>query len=187
MDGLLSDVYKMRRIIFVIVVLLLSTVSMAQKIEVTENGLNVFSIGDNVNQVKLDIKSANGRIKRQELIAPFTDRFNYYFIASDSMFMEQAGLISEVFIGTDTTGKICGIFMVLKDASENILPVLTKALGDPRLKSETAIGDQSLWSKVYWPKNDIDFFLKKGSGYYEIKMTRRGIQGPTPAIGMVDL
>lgn len=190
MLGRLSHIYKMRRTLFVIALLLLKTVSMAQKIEVNENGLNIFSMGDNIHQVKtFDIRSANGRIKKQELIAPFTDRFNYYFIASDSMFMEGAGLIREVFIGTDTTGKICGIFIVLEDSSEQLLPILTKALGSPRLKSETVIGGQSVWSKIYWQKNDISFVLREvnGSAYYEINMTRSRLGDPFPAIGLVGL
>ena len=100
--------------------------------------------------------------------------------------MEKVGIIKAVFVASDKAKKIKGIFIFLEDPTEQLLPLMKEIFDDPKLKSETSSDGQSLWTKIFWKKNDISLFLDKPkqSKFTKISITQCSIEEKIPGINI---
>ncbi len=148
-------------------------VAMAQKIELTEKGLNIINIDSNINEIKkLKLESIIKYIGNERIRPWFADNFNYYFINSDSMFIENAGIVKDVFAASGKSGEIKGIFIFLDNPNkERLLSMMNNIFDSALLASETSIESQHVRSKMFWKKNNISVFLDKNRDSDFIKIS----------------
>lgn len=146
---------------------------MAQKIEFAERGLNIVTINSNINEIKkVRLEPIKKYIDNEQIRPWFEDNFNYYFINSDSMFIENVGIVKNVFAASDKSGEIMGIFIFLDNPNkERLLSMMNNMFDSALLASETSIEGQHVWSKMFWKKNNISVFLDKNRDSDFIKIS----------------
>jgi len=102
------------------------------------------------------------------------------------MFIEKVGLIKEIFVATNKFSVIKSIFIFLENSTDQLLPFMNKTFGNPKLKSETSMDSEYVWSKMFWNKNNISVFLDKSKQSKSIKIliTHFAIDDKKPGINI---
>ncbi|MEO5945549.1 MAG: hypothetical protein ABIP79_01945 [Chitinophagaceae bacterium] len=150
-----------KRMIFLIVSLFLNHFSMGQRIEFNERGLNILRIDERVEDLKgisFDKMEKHSEIK-SGYVGGFPNEFLYYYIKSDTMFIEKGGLVKDIFFATDKYDRVRGIFLVIENLSDSCTFYLDKAYGAPLSQSHSSIRNIATSAKTFRKKNEVNVFL----------------------------
>jgi len=161
---------------------------MALRIEFTENGLNIISLGINIHASgNIVLKKLSLHPGKNSIRPWFEEEYEYYFIDSVSMFIPECGLVKEIFIATDKEKIVVGIFLFLEEHSDKLTEELSKIYDSPLLKSDSFVNGSASGSKVFWKKNDIPVFLSNAvnSPYIKLTFTKTQPEEKTPGINIV--
>ena len=175
------------RILLIIVFALFKNVSMGQRIEINAKGLNIITIDSYIDKIKITkLTPIKYYVNDEQIRTWFEDYFDYYFIDSDTMFIEKVGIIKEIFVATNKSKEVKGIFIFLEEPNKQLLPLMNEIFNDAKLKSETSIDNEYMHGKIFWKKNEVSAFLDKTkkSKIIKISITSVGIEEKTPGINI---
>lgn len=140
---------------------------MAQKVEFTDNGLRVgldsVQVDCKVNTFKHIVLIEKNRHPDQLKISTAFDKiYRFYYMGGDSLFMENCGLIKDIFIAVDIkTDNIISVFIFFIDKTivPNLITEIDHTYNAPVLKSQSAVSGVATNSKIMWDKNGITALL----------------------------
>lgn len=159
--------------------------SMSQKLELKEDGLNFVKLGARIDTVAMVAPIAKHR-KIADIRMAFNNQFDYYFIDSDSMFIDDAGIVKDVFLARGRSGEVASIFIFLENANSSLVPLINKVFGDPKLQAASSVSGLPTNSKFFWKKKDVSVFLlfQRGSTYSKITISQAVLNETTPGINI---
>lgn len=161
----------MRLIILILLLINMNFGVMAQRISFRSKGLSILEIGislSDINTNKYD------RIEKNKNIHPtyrgsFEDKFKYYFIDSDTMFIEGVGLIKDIFFASDYNDVVRSIFIVFESVGNDISNAIDQVFDKALAQSHSSIDNNDTNSKKYWKKNEISVTL---TSYFHIDFSK---------------
>lgn len=155
---------------------------MAQKVEFNDNGLNIVQLGLSVKELTgvkfVDLKQRTD-LNLKYGIVNAQDDFHYYYIVSDSMYIENGGLFKDIFFAVDKSEKIRGIILMFEEFSDEIIPAINTVFGNPNIKSKSPIGE-----KAAWKKNDVSLLMSiySDGDNTKISITNTSLEENSPGV-----
>lgn len=162
---------------------------MAQSVSFIKEGLSVAKMGTLLSENNtVHFEPIDKLVSNKKVVYNKEGIYLYYYAKSDSLFMPQVGVIDNIIIATDKKGIIEGIFLYLGKTAINIEQAITKTFDNPKLKSTSFIGKDTLNNKLFWATNDISIFLKNrpDKDYYEVNIERLSGDTISPHIFFID-
>lgn len=156
--------------------------SVSQNFEIKQNGLNDILLGTKINYYQnQNIEPQKNYVEKLKTNFLLTNFYDYYFVKSDSIQINNVGKPEDIFIATNKSGDIVRIIFFIKNEFLNInfINEITKVYNNKVLLATSGIGNNGENILMHWTKNNYSLHVRKqyGSEFTKIMMNKYSENG----------
>ncbi|MDB5202998.1 MAG: hypothetical protein JWQ27_2407 [Ferruginibacter sp.] len=137
---------------------------MAQKVEFTREGLNLVAFGESFSNAGQAFKPLKSHHNSKDIRVWFEKDFDYFYLDSDTLFIERVGIVNALFIAVDKLDKVAGIFLVIEPPALAVVESLNIVYGESTLQSNLSIDNNDLGKKYFWFASQMSISINRRSG-----------------------